>query len=327
MELEKLDLEISQKKLELNLKLYRSIKDLVQIKPSDLQVVLLLERINLLLNQKSSFKVKRDNLLKFTEELKGSKVKDRLLSYFDLFLEDLKALKVLNVSLNLIRYKDFVLERSKVYVTNFRVSPKLHIMDFLYDQNMLNVPYSMRVTGALLIKILFSDEQSFLRNEIVKIEDLDPETILQVIFAESSSQSIRSLAGASYEERFENLLSSQNIRYDKHSFDPNLSSVEYDFLVHLKNSKKIGFSVKRTLRERYKQNHESIELLDIDAMVLVTLGIDLNKDKVDYILEKEKHYIFVASDIYNKTSYLNENPKVYSLKDLNEVLLDTLITT
>lgn len=50
----------------------------------------------------------------------------------------------------------------------------------------------------------------------------------------------------------------------------------------------VGVSAKRTLRERYKQNFENNNLLgDVDYMVLITLGIDLNKDKMDNILAKK----------------------------------------
>ena len=50
----------------------------------------------------------------------------------------------------------------------------------------------------------------------------------------------------------------------------------------------LGVSAKRTLRQRYKQNFENNNLLgDVDYMVLITLGIDLNKDKMDNILAKK----------------------------------------
>lgn len=50
----------------------------------------------------------------------------------------------------------------------------------------------------------------------------------------------------------------------------------------------VGVSAKRTLRERYKQNFENNNLLgDVDYMALITLGIDLNNDKMDNILAKK----------------------------------------
>ncbi len=226
---------------------------------------------------------------------------------------------------------DYILEKSKLYSDNFKACDNIHIMDFQYDQNMLNLPYAIRVSGALLIKLLFFEIQqnknefySSLISDIKKIKEIEPETILQIIFAESASQSIRSLSGSNYEERFENVLIANNLTYEGQTFDENIKSVEYDFKITLDNGKKIGVSAKRTLRERYKQNHENIIDLEVDAMILVTLGIDLNKAKVDYILEKEKHYIFVASDLYEQIEYFYNNEKVFPLSELNKETLCNL---
>lgn len=116
------------------------------------------------------------------------------------------------------------------------------------------------------------------------------------------------------------------IKFTSQSFDSNNRAVEYDFKLYVEK-KVIGVSVKRTLRERYKQNHENVESLEVDAMILITLGIDLNEDKVNYITSKKGHFIFVASDIFEKSSFLKRENKVYPLNELSNNLLLTILSS
>ena len=92
--------------------------------------------------------------------------------------------------------------------------------------------------------------------------------------------------------------------------------MEYDFTFKL-NGKKAGVSAKRTLRERYKQNHEDIDVLDVDYVFLFTLGTDLNKDKLENILQKNGIYVVVANEIYNERDYLKNNDRVISSNELS----------
>lgn len=124
-------------------------------------------------------------------------------------------------------------------------------------------------------------------------------SIFSIIVAESVSQSIRSTAGSSYEARVESVLSNVDSDIKGHSHDSNIRSVEYNFTFKI-NDKTVGVSAKRTLRERYKQNFEDNNLLgDVDYMALITLGIDLNKDKMDNILAKKGIFIIVSGDVYD----------------------------
>lgn len=82
----------------------------------------------------------------------------------------------------------------------------------------------------------------------------------------------------------------------------------------------VGVSAKRTLRERYKQNFENNNLLgDVDYMALITLGIDLNKDKMDNILAKKGIFIIVSGDVYDipNNEHLRQNSKIIPSYDLN----------
>ncbi len=327
------EIELSNSHLAINLLLYRTVKEIIQSKISDNHILKLIEQIKLLITSKEDFETKKNILLNFTQTLSKSKnVQTKLAELVEhSILEDIH-FNVFKLSLNILRFKDYILEKSKLYSENFKACEDIHIMDFQYDQNMLNLPYSMRVSGALLIKVLFTEIQkgenefySSLTSDIKKINEIDPETILQIIFAESASQSIRSLSGSNYEERFETLLIANNLSYEGQCFDENIRAVEYDFKITLENGKKVGVSAKRTLRERYKQNHENLIDLEVDAMILVTLGIDLNKAKIDSILEKENHYIFVASDLYNRIDCFNNNDRVFALNKINKETLEYIL--
>lgn len=333
MNFEKINLQISKSKLNINLLLYKTVKDLIQTKLSDNQIIILIEKLKLLINSEEKFSKKLDILFNSVEYLSKNKaIQTKIINLFENTILEKKHLIVFKLSLNLIRFKDFILKESKLYTENFRIAEGVHIMDFTYDYNMLILPYSVRVSGSLLIKVLFRKINSKtneifkpIQSDIKKIKEIDPETILQIIFAESASQSIRSSSGSSYEKRFEEVLINNNIKYTGQSHDSNLQSVEYDFKLFFKN-KSIGVSAKRTLRERYKQNHENVSQLDVDAMFLITLGIDLNEDKVNSILQKNKQYIFVASDLYYKKEYFKNNKRVFPLDKLNNSLIKSILS-
>ncbi len=329
MKITDIKLELSNSHLTINLLLYRTVKEIIHSKISNKHILKLIEELKLLNSTQNTFEDKKQILLDFTTSLSSSDlVQLRLAELIETsILEDIH-FNVFKLSLNILRFKDYILEKSKLYSDNFKACDDIHIMDFQYDQNMLNLPYAIRVSGALLIQVLFSEIKesnnefySSLRSDIAKINEIDPETILQIIFAESASQSIRSSSGSNYEERFETLLKANGFSYQGQCFDKKIPSVEYDFKINLTNNKTIGVSVKRTLRERYKQNHENIDGLEVDIMLLVTLGVDLNKAKIDYILAKEKHFIFVATDLYHQIDYFYNNSRVFPLSELNEKLL------
>ncbi len=333
MNINEIELQLSNSHLTINLLLYRTVKEIIQAKISDKIILKLIEQTKLLIVSTEDFESKKDTLIKFTHTLSKSKNVQKNLSNLieNTIFEDIH-FYVFKLGLNILRFKNYILEKSKLYSENFIANNDIHIMDFQYDQNMLNLPYSTRVSGALLIKVLFEDVNNShkykfyqsLINDINNIPRIDPETVLQIIFAESASQSIRSSSGSNYEDRFEKVLQTNGLSYEGQCFDNNLTAVEYDFKITLDNGNNIGVSAKRTLRERYKQNHENIDELEVNAMLLVTLGIDLNKAKVDHILAKPHHYIFVASDLYNQRDYFNKNEKVFPLNELNKDTLNSL---
>lgn len=189
---------------------------------------------------------------------------------------------------------------------------------------MLSKPYTLRVAGTLLLKLYFEKKNilkhpilNYVLLELNNVKDIDVERILQIIFQESASQSIRSTSGDSYESRFKKLAIAQNFKYQGQTYDSKIKAVEYDAVLKIDNIQ-IGVSIKRTLRERYKQNHEDVDQLMVDMMLVVTLGIDLNENKINYITAKKGNYIIVASDIYETKEYMKNHPKVFPAKELNQ---------
>ncbi|MFK7797376.1 MAG: hypothetical protein AB8E82_07975 [Aureispira sp.] len=333
MNIEEFPLDLDSSKLATNLRLYKILKDVIQVKLTHNRIVRLIEQLKLLENSESPFHDKKDICLDLAHSLsKHPKSIQKIQNFLSIVLVEDMDFDLLRTALLLYRFKDYILSKSKLLSENFRVSSSYHIMDFSYDYNLLLLPYSVRVAGALLIKVLFDQIgdpnnpfYASIYSNLIQLEQLEPSTILQIIYAESASQSIRSTAGQSYEKRFEALLISKKIKYSTQSHDSKIKAVEYDFKIFI-GQKSIGVSVKRTLRERYKQNHEEVEQLDVDAMLIVTLGIDLNETKVENITQKEKQYIFVAADIYHKNEFLSKNKNVYPLTNLNRRTLRQLIS-
>ncbi len=243
----------------------------------------------------------------------------------------------LDFAISLIQLKDLLWEEIKAF-TNSRVVLKIkNIFDSLsleYDISSLEYPYSFRVIFALVVDMIIRFENkntNFIlntsNNELWKINQkintlllnssLNSACIFNLIISENVNQSIKTTAGKNYENRVkEKFLSFQDIEIINQSWDSKISSVEYDFIVKYK-LQNIGVSVKRTLKERYKQNLENVKDLDVDAMLVVTLGIDLTESIVNNILQKEGYYILVAQEIYNSKDFLKENKKVFSSFDFS----------
>ncbi len=243
---------------------------------------------------------------------------------------------LLCVSIELLLIKDLILEESKNYArikyreTITQINDKLSLA---YDMSQLEPTYGKRVISSLLVFALTSidRETEFLLEtsnnsikalnsnlkEIIKKYDINVNNMFMIIIDESISQSIRSDAGQSYESRVQSVLLNISDTVNGHSHDNIISSVEYDFTFSI-NNKTYGVSAKRTLRERYKQNFENVDFLTVDAMFLITLGIDLNEDKLNNILQKNGQFVIVADEVYEAKEYLKNNPRVISSKDITK---------
>ena len=250
----------------------------------------------------------------------------------------------LPLAISLLLFKDWVKEKTKRYLENHKFPQFLRMEDKLslnYDNFLLTQPYSYRVLARLASsngkntlfqtdkfweEILAEKEEFFKEDNLKKklIEaKVDGLPLISLIIDESINQSLKGMAGNSYHERAKEIFSellNLKIISEKKSDSKN-KGVEYDFVFSYKE-KKIGISVKRTLRERYKQNWEDTKNLEVDIMFLITLGIDLNKEKSQIILQRQGWYIIVASEMYEKQDYFQQNPKVFASNQVTGSFLD-----
>ena len=332
---------------EQNLYFYTILKNLVQVGFSENQLITLQ---SIILKNKDNYK---DDFIGLQSVLldsgavikDGTKKYENFLNLVNLIDEDKYDAwtSMMDVAIDLILFKDLILQEAKAYVIGQQKDSENRIEDKLcleYDMSNLCLPYGQKVISSLLVYALTDIERKseFIMNSsgkhvkeinsklnyLVKNYNINCNNMLLLIVDESVSQSIKSTAGSSYEDRVQLSLTGKVENLDPHSHDSNITAMEYDFTFNL-NGKKAGISAKRTLRERYKQNHEDIDILDVDYVFLFTLGTDLNKDKLEHILQKNGIYVVVASEIYDARDYLKNNPRVISSKNLSKETLEGLM--
>ena len=340
--------QVSNNKIEItevvynnNLQFYTILKLLIKCKLSDKQLILLQDV--LLKNIKVPDRILLQKILLSNNAIatEGTQKSEDLcmlintLEYSDIIMWK----DMLDISIELRLIKDLILQESKAYANNQYKEVISQLNDKLSlecDISKLSLPYGQRVMSSLLVFALtdnnrknefilessgksvreFSDKISKLVNNY----EINCNNMFSLIMTESVNQSIISDAGQSYESRVEEKLLPIVDKLNGHSHDSKISSVEYDFTFEL-NDVKCGISAKRTLRERYKQNFEDVELLDDDYMFLITLGIDLNEDKLNNILQKNGIYVVVAQEVYESKEYLKNNNRVISSEKLDRECL------
>lgn len=248
------------------------------------------------------------------------------------------------LSIELLSCKNLILEETKTYAKiqyNEDISNIKDKLSFNYDLINLEYPYGQRVVNALLVYALtdISRENEFilessgkaiknLNELIIDISskyNINANNIFMIIMDESINQSIISTAGSSYESRVESVLLNISNNVRPHVHDKNITSVEYDYTFEL-DGKVYGVSAKRTLRERYKQNFEDVDQLSVEAMFLITLGIDLNEEKLNNIMQRHGYFIVVSQEMYDSQSYFKKNKRVISSKNFNAESLRKLFS-
>ena len=231
-------------------------------------------------------------------------------------------------SIDLLLIKKFVLDSSKKTMLNyFSEQAEKQSGDYLslaYDLACLSKPYGVRVASSLLVhsfdlsnanqtySILNSPDFSYidLAKKLNRIGDkysINIPNVFSLLMLESVNQGIISDAGNSYEDRAYKSIC-KIVHPDlvtKHLHDSFNKSIEYDFQF-IFEGKKFGVSAKRTVRERYKQNLQSADLTDVDFILLITLGTDINESKLNNILSARSYYVVVAKEIYNSRQYFSK---------------------
>lgn len=246
------------------------------------------------------------------------------------------------LSIELLLSKNLILEEAKSYAKiqyDDGLASHKDKLSFGYDMVNLEYPYGQRVISALLVYTITNvdRENEFILEtsgkSVKKLNDrikavtskynINANNIFMIIMDESINQSIISTAGSSYESRVNSVLLNISDNVHNHAHDKFINSVEYDYTFEL-DGKVYGVSAKRTLRERYKQNFEDVNQLSVDAMFLVTLGIDLNEEKLNNIMQRHGYYVVVAQEVYDSKQYFKKNGRVISSKNFNEETLRKL---
>lgn len=326
--------QIERETYDNNLFFYTILKALVQCRIPESKMIALQSCIHAqqenTYHDAEKFKVQlfnSDQIVKTCSDARG--LYDNLVNMLD--NDNIKMwLDMVDAGIELLLFKDLILQESKAYTLARQQLAESEIADHLsieYDSINLSMPYGQRVLSSLLVFALtdVNRKSEFLlasSNRRVKVIDskisklthsylINCNNMLMLIVDESVNQSIKSTAGSSYEDRVESMIAPLVSDLQGHSHDSNISAMEYDFTFVL-NGKRVGVSAKRTLRERYKQNHEDVDYLGVDYVLVFTLGTDLNKDKLNSLLQKNGTYVVVSREVYNMREYLRSSPNVLS---------------
>jgi hypothetical protein len=250
-------------------------------------------------------------------------------------LDNKEDLEALYLACQLVDIKPILLEEAKLISKSKETSlSHHHKLSIEYDRLTVNIPYTTRVSGALIAMILFekiekgdfpfiSEIAKDYTESIIKSaknllsRGVSLEEMFLLMFTESVNQSIISSSGTNYEDRITEILVAQGIPREeiKHVHDEKDLSTEFDHIFTYKG-KTIGIGAKRTLRERYKQFIKTSLMSDLDIMIEITLGLDLTEEKAKNI-RHHGVYIFVAEEVYKQRKYLQEMDGVFSASDFN----------
>jgi hypothetical protein len=219
-----------------------------------------------------------------------------------------------------------------------------HPLSITYDNISATAAYRKRAVGLLISSIIcdyylgeIKERPEILHNidpkedasisniskEIVK-SGVDIKSMFGIVMNESISQSIKSSAGGGYEDRIYDMLIEIGIPksdIDWYNHDET-GSIEHDFIFKF-NKKTYGISAKRTLRERYKQYVNLLDNKNADILIAITFGTDLTAAKAKTI-RGFGVYIFIAPEIYERSSDLQKVDGVYSIGNFNKETLKKL---
>lgn len=328
-------LEISNEKFDINLKFYFFLKHLVKSKLTPNQISDTLEIYN---TRRKSHWCWNDTITKIEgqiEKFSGQQKKNDYSTVIEL-IQNYQDLKLFIFSLKLYSIKDMLLEEAKFKkaIIGERLA-KLHPLSLEYDKLSVLNPYSTRVNGALLALLFFekletgqsdfmsADAEQFLKSLSsdaieLKKEGVEPNQIFMLMFNESINQSIISDSGTNYEDRILGVLVDElgiNENAISKTHDQEDASTEYDFFFRLDDGRSYGIGAKRTLRERYKQFIKTAHTGEIDVMIEITIGLDLNRAKAETI-RTHGIYIFVANEIYDNRDDLQHLDGVFPIREL-----------
>lgn len=332
-----MELKHLNKKLDINLKIYFFVKILSK---ANLTINQLSETLEICSNPNYEWEKTIQKIDRQIDNFKGQKKKDDYSIVIEL-IQSSQDLKLFVFSLRLYSIKDMLLAEAKLkkFIIGEKLA-KLHKLSLEYDKLSVLNPYSTRVNGALLALLFFDKLEAgisdFMSAEVedflqslskdaisLKSEGVEPNQIFMLMFNESINQSIISDSGSNYEDRILSVLidgfdldeSQISKTHDKED-----ASTEYDFFFRLDDGRSYGIGAKRTLRERYKQFIKTAHTGEIDVMIEITIGLDLNQAKAKTI-RTHGVYIFVADEVYDNREDLFSLAGVFPVRELTKETL------
>jgi hypothetical protein len=337
------NLKLDKKKMELNLLFYSLLKELNSVKPHVTSLSAIKEILYRYIDDIDQLQSQLDILIEALLEKDKYKTAE-MLEIYKTELSTKTQVVAFQAAIKLYEVKGVLLEETKLhFASQAERLHKLPLLSLKYDSYSKAIPYSKRVSGALLTSIFFekilNSQKDFLSeiseefvNELVKEclylqkEGIDLDNMYSLMFQESINQSIKSTAGGSYEDRITQYLISIGIPKDsiEKVHDSEDKAFEIDHKITL-DGKVVAISAKRTLRERYKQFIKTIQSTDnYDLFFTITLGTDLTKEKAESIRAHDV-YVFIADEIYLQKKYLSKIEGIYPISSLKESLIRSLL--
>ncbi|MDQ6961541.1 MAG: hypothetical protein Q9M28_03295 [Mariprofundaceae bacterium] len=329
------NIHIEKQKFEINFYFYQCLKVLNGLDGlSDSQLNKTFELLCDAVNQQAFLiNFETSIIAKIRSEQKKMVLKELLLSMDSALKYD-----VFVFSIYMLTFKPLLLHYAKLIELDVMLEDH-HLLSLKRDDHTKNTPYAFRVNGALISLVFFSFmerrekkhfptadyhdvfiQRLFDYHAALKAQGLEANQMFMIMFQESISQSIKSSSGTNLEELVVRVLVNENIKNIEKRIDDHYHELEYDHFFCLKG-KTYGISTKRTMRERYKQ-FKKIEGAEADVFIHITSGLDLNEAKAKIITSDDFGcYIFVFPEIYAVNIFLQNNPRVFSTKDLTRETL------
>lgn len=327
-----------KQKLEVNKVLYKFLKKAVS--PSALGNSLGNAILSSLINNRNYSLTINKALL--NDNINNSKLGANKKDEAHLLLSDITTendLISLRFALTIMATKNVILAKFNLPIEQ-TISSNIHPLSREYDRVGSDRVFYSRAYGALLSLSCFENMKKTSKScplqsveyDIWKIlcEDfkllqkngVEINQMFTMLLTETMQQSGKSVSGQEYEDRIREILIKENVSIEFFKGkDSKNSALEYDLLFEHKG-KKYGIGAKRTLRERYKQFMPKPNM-DADILIAITIGNDLNENKSKTITDSGS-YIFVADEVYQENTFLQQNAKIFKGSDFNLKTLESL---
>jgi len=327
------------KKANINLKACFFAQQILKAKMSEKQAFGFLETYALFRDFKTE--LCNDKFLNTVQQIKDQNKQDILYNVV-VNIENKIDLELFIFSLKIFLVKDLLLQEAKIgEMIDMNKLENINPLSLEYEKISTCSPCLSRVNSVLLALLFFENLEegkiNFMSKDAfefikklsklamkLKNKGIESNQIFMLIFSESVDQSIIADSGSNYEDRILFVLKKIGIPKNKirKTHDKDDASTEFDFFFEL-NGKTYGVGAKKTLRERYKQFIKTAQMGNVDIMIEITLGMDLNEEKAKNILNHGV-YIFVADEIYKSRKFLQKIKGVYSAKNLTLKTLKSL---